>query len=57
MDEIFFIYVEETDWNYRAKKKGYKIIYFPDIAIYHKVNIITFKTNRIIIKISKSKKK
>ncbi|MFX1453160.1 MAG: glycosyltransferase family 2 protein [Promethearchaeota archaeon] len=45
MDEIFFIYVEEIDWNYRAKKKGYKIIYFPDTAIYHKVNIIT-KKNR-----------
>lgn len=37
LDEIFFMYVEETDWNYRAKKAGYKIIYFPEAVIYQKL--------------------
>ncbi|MFX0141216.1 MAG: glycosyltransferase family 2 protein [Candidatus Hodarchaeota archaeon] len=46
MDEIFFIYVEDVDWSYRAKKKGYKLIYFPDTVVYHKLDIIT-KKNRL----------
>jgi GT2 family glycosyltransferase len=37
LDEIFFMYFEETDWNLRAKKKGYKIYYVPTTIIYHKV--------------------
>ena len=45
MDEIFFMYTEETDWNFRAKKKGYKLIYYPRTTTYHKVNLIT-KKNR-----------
>lgn len=45
LDEIFFIYVEETDWNYRAKKIGYKIIYFPETFVLHKVEIMN-KKNR-----------
>lgn len=38
LDEIFFMYFEETDWNIRAKKKGYKIYYVPTAIIYHKVS-------------------
>ncbi|MFX1239543.1 MAG: glycosyltransferase family 2 protein [Promethearchaeota archaeon] len=41
LDDIFFIYAEETDWNYRAKKKGYKVIYFPETLVYHKVDRVT----------------
>ncbi len=37
LDEIFFMYYEEVDWNFRAKKKGYKIYYVPTTIIYHKV--------------------
>jgi hypothetical protein len=43
MDEIFFMYVEETEWNYRTKEAGYKIIYFPKTRILHKVEVITTK--------------
>ena len=46
MDEIFFMYVEEIDWNYRVKKAGYKIGYFPEAVIYHKVDVIN-KYNRL----------
>ena len=38
LDEIFFMYFEETDWNLRAKKKGYKIYYVPTTTIYHNVS-------------------
>jgi len=37
LDDIFFIYAEETDWNLRAKKKGYEIYYVPTTIVYHKV--------------------
>jgi len=43
MDEIFFMYVEEVDWNYRARKSNYKIIYFPKAVVYHKTPLITKK--------------
>jgi len=41
MDEIFFMYVEETDWNLRARKIGLKVVYFPKTSILHKVTKIT----------------
>ena len=34
-DERFFLYFEDTDFCYQAKKKGYKIIYNPEVSIYH----------------------
>jgi GT2 family glycosyltransferase len=46
LDEIYFMYSEETDWNFRAKNFGYKIIYYPFSRILHKVPIITSK-NRL----------
>jgi GT2 family glycosyltransferase len=39
MFDFFFMYAEENEWNYRAKKKGYKIIYYPKSTIYHKVHL------------------
>jgi len=38
-DERFFMYYEETDWNYRAKKNNYKIIYVPSTKVFHKIPI------------------
>jgi hypothetical protein len=37
LDELFFVYSEETDWNLRAHQAGFKIIYYPETTIYHKV--------------------
>ncbi|GAH69262.1 unnamed protein product, partial [marine sediment metagenome] len=37
LDEIFFMYFEETEWNFRAKKTGYKNYYVPTTIVYHKV--------------------
>jgi hypothetical protein len=38
MDENFFLYFDEGDLCYRAKKAGYKIIYVPTAKVYHKVS-------------------
>jgi GT2 family glycosyltransferase len=38
LDERYFIYFEETDWNLRARRRGYRCRYLPDSRIYHKVS-------------------
>ena len=35
MDECFFMYSEEVDWQWRALKKGYKIQVAPRSIVYH----------------------
>jgi len=35
LDEDFFIYEEETDWCYRAKKAGLKVVFFHESTIIH----------------------
>jgi len=35
MDEAFFMYGEETDWCWRAKKAGWNIVFTPDAQIIH----------------------
>ncbi len=43
MDEQFFLYQEEPDWCWRAKKKNWKIIYNPGTYITHHQGISTKK--------------
>lgn len=35
MDELFFMYMEETDWCYRFQQAGWKIYYTPTASIVH----------------------
>jgi hypothetical protein len=35
IDESFFIYSEETDWQYRLKKAGWKIFHLPQVNTIH----------------------
>ena len=35
MDESYFMYAEETDWCYRFKQAGYKVLYTPSASIIH----------------------
>ncbi len=35
MDESFFLYAEETDWCYRFRKNGWKLMFTPDAQIIH----------------------
>ncbi|HKZ68645.1 MAG TPA: glycosyltransferase family 2 protein [Anaerolineales bacterium] len=35
MDEKFGIYFEETDWCYRARRAGWKLLYTPDATLTH----------------------
>lgn len=38
MDEDYFLYFEETDWNIKISSKGYRIVYSPNSIVYHKVS-------------------
>jgi len=38
MDEMFFLYFEETDLALRASQNGYKSVYAPEAKIWHKVS-------------------
>jgi GT2 family glycosyltransferase len=38
MDERFFLLFEETDWNERTRRSGWKILYVPASRVRHKVS-------------------
>lgn len=38
MNNDYFLYYEETDWNVRARKKGWKIMLASESDLYHKVS-------------------
>lgn len=38
LDERFFLYYEDTEYSFRAKKRGISIWYCSDAVVYHKVN-------------------
>jgi len=35
MDEVSLAYGDETEWHYRFKKRGWKIIFYPRVSIIH----------------------
>lgn len=35
LDESFFMYGEDLDWCFRAREKGWKVVYFPGTQIVH----------------------
>ncbi len=41
MDEKYFVYYDDSDFIYRTNKEGFKIVYFPNATVYHKVSIST----------------
>ncbi|QHA93700.1 glycosyltransferase family 2 protein [Bacillus sp. N1-1] len=38
LEEDYFLYYEDTDWNIRASRKGWDILYVPQSIVYHKVS-------------------
>ncbi|HWA96166.1 MAG TPA: glycosyltransferase family 2 protein [Terracidiphilus sp.] len=41
MDERYFVYWDDTDFMYRAKKLGIKLLYLPTVTLWHKVGSLT----------------
>lgn len=47
MDEDYFLYYEETDWNVRVKKAGFSIVFCPQSIVEHKVSISSGGENNL----------
>lgn len=47
MDEIFLMYHEDPDWNFRAHNKGYKSYYVPITTVYHNISRVINKKRMI----------
>lgn len=43
LDELFFMYVEDVDFCYRAKNAGFWVHYFPEVAVIHHIGKSTKK--------------
>jgi len=41
MDERYFVYYDDTDFVWRANGEGYKIVYYPNAIVHHKVSFST----------------
>jgi GT2 family glycosyltransferase len=41
LDDSFFLYWEDADFSERAKRSGYRVVYYPDTCIWHKVSAST----------------
>src|ERR1700744_3592246 len=41
MDEKYFVYVDDNDFTYRASRAGFRIYFFPNLEIFHKVSVST----------------
>jgi GT2 family glycosyltransferase len=39
IDEIYFMYWEDPDWNFRAKMEGFESYFVPTTTVYHKIPI------------------
>ena len=35
LDERYFLYYEDSDFSFRAKKAGFKLMYLPEAVVYH----------------------
>jgi GT2 family glycosyltransferase len=56
MDERFFVYGEETDWCYRFRKAGWKVLFTPHAEIIHLCGASTRQVkSEMILQLHKSK--
>ena len=48
-DEAFFLYEEETEWQYRMKKKGWDSIMYPEAKVIHNHSTSSSKIGKMFI--------
>lgn len=36
LDESYFLYFEDVDYSIRTKQNGFRVVYYPDVAVWHK---------------------
>ena len=50
MDSLYFVYVDDVDFMYRALRAGYSIQYLPDCKLWHKVGSLTGNVSNFSIR-------
>jgi GT2 family glycosyltransferase len=45
-DDVFFVSYEDTDFSFRVRKAGFKILYTPKAVCYHKIPLLDKKTGK-----------
>lgn len=53
-DPAFFLFNEDVDFCRRAHDAGYRIVYYPEVAVYHSIGISESTSARLIIERHKS---
>lgn len=48
MSNVYFLYTEDLDYSIQAMRAGFKLVYHPETAIYHKVSSSTGKTSPLL---------
>jgi GT2 family glycosyltransferase len=48
LDESYFLYEEDTEYNFRIMEAGCKMLYVPSAIIYHKVSASTCKSSFVL---------
>ncbi len=46
LDETFFMYGEDIDWSYRVKQAGWKVVYHPEVIVWHIKRAASRKSQR-----------
>lgn len=46
LDETFFMYGEDIDWAYRVKRAGWKVVYHPEVIVWHIKRAASRKSQR-----------
>jgi len=49
MNEVYFLYFEETEWCAKAKARDYRLMYAPRSVVYHKESVSTGKISGRIL--------
>lgn len=55
MDEVSLMYVEETEWLYRFKENGLKVVFLPLAEIVHYGRVSSTKMGKMFIRIEETK--
>lgn len=49
-DERFFLYCEDVDWSLRARRRGWRLVFVPDVSIVHSKAVVSRTRSTFMIR-------
>lgn len=49
-DERFFLYCEDVDWSMRARQRGWRLVFVPDVGIVHAKAVVSQRRSTFMIR-------